>query len=450
MLQLSIFFYKGDFMKVLKLSLVAALAAGSFSALNAIPLEQAIKNVDFTGDLRYRYNSDWSRSKSGSIKIPAGVAGEQNHEFRLRLGAKADVGDGFKIFGQVYSLTKDAGYDNTINSNDGAGGTRTNGSLQLRQAYLQYDMADYGLNFIWGRQELGTIWTDDYVGTAAKVVYSPFEGTAIAAFAVDSFEEKQDGDQADFSYLLGEVVGDPMTSRLYKYNMYGAAFIGGYDLGGSTIDVQLWGAQLMNTATLYAADVKYTLLLADDLAWSIRATYLGNSVDDYFKRRGAANGQLVNLYGDIKGYGFDGGLGGIMFGKKDAVTINTMEDVGNAGLGVVGREFLYGRGSWAAISSGATTAAYVNAGYTLPSDLRIGLRYVYGATETTRGSVARTIGGGGDKMEGVVEASYQYNKNLDFLVWYSMLRYDGLSVEDNNGRDSNTKNTFRIQAFYKF
>lgn len=450
MLQLSVFFYKGDFMKVLKLSLVAALAAGSFSALNAIPLEQAIKNVDFTGDLRYRYNSDWSRSKSGSIKIPAGVAGEQNHEFRLRLGAKADVGDGFKIFGQVYSLTKDAGYDNTINSNDGAGGTRTNGSLQLRQAYLQYDMADYGLNFIWGRQELGTIWTDDYVGTAAKVVYSPFEGTAIAAFAVDSFEETQDGDQADFSYLLGEAVGDPMTSRLYKYNMYGAAFIGGYDLGGSTIDVQLWGAQLMNTGTLYAADVKYTLLLADDLAWSIRATYLGNSVDDYFKRRGAANGQLVNLYGDIKGYGFDGGLGGIMFGKKDAVTINTIEDVGNAGLGVVGREFLYGRGSWVAISSGATTAAYVNAGYTLPSDLRIGLRYVYGATETTRGSAARTIGGGGDKMEGVVEASYQYNKNLDFLVWYSMLRYDGLSVEDNNGRDSNTKNTFRIQAFYKF
>ncbi|WP_300702685.1 major outer membrane protein [uncultured Campylobacter sp.] len=437
-------------MKVLKLSLVAALAAGSFSALNAIPLEQAIKNVDFTGDLRYRYNSDWSRSKSGSIKIPAGVAGEQNHEFRLRLGAKADVGDGFKIFGQVYSLTKDAGYDNTINSNDGAGGTRTNGSLQLRQAYLQYDMADYGLNFIWGRQELGTIWTDDYVGTAAKVVYSPFEGTAIAAFAVDSFEETQDGDQADFSYLLGEATGDPMTSRLYKYNMYGAAFIGGYDLGGSTLDVQLWGAQLMNTGTLYAADVKYTLLLADDLAWSIRATYLGNSVDDYFKRRGAANGQLVNLYGDIKGYGFDGGLGGIMFGKKDAVTINTIEDVGNAGLGVVGREFLYGRGSWVAISSGATTAAYVNAGYTLPSDLRIGLRYVYGATETTRGSAARTIGGGGDKMEGVVEASYQYNKNLDFLVWYSMLRYDGLSVEDNNGRDSNTKNTFRIQAFYKF
>lgn len=450
MLQLSVFFYKGDFMKVLKLSLVAALAAGSFSALNAIPLEQAIKNVDFTGDLRYRYNSDWSRSKSGSIKIPAGVAGEQNHEFRLRLGAKADVGDGFKIFGQVYSLTKDAGYDNTINSNDGAGGTRTNGSLQLRQAYLQYDMADYGLNFIWGRQELGTIWTDDYVGTAAKVVYSPFEGTAIAAFAVDSFEETQDGDQADFSYLLGETAGDPMTSRLYKYNMYGAAFIGGYDLGGSTLDVQLWGAQLMNTGTLYAADVKYTLLLADDLAWSIRATYLGNSVDDYFKRRGAANGQLVNLYGDIKGYGFDGGLGGIMFGKKDAVTINTIEDVGNAGLGVVGREFLYGRGSWVAISSGATTAAYVNAGYTLPSDLRIGLRYVYGATETTRGSAARTIGGGGDKMEGVVEASYQYNKNLDFLVWYSMLRYDGLSVEDNNGRDSNTKNTFRIQAFYKF
>ncbi len=442
-------------MKVLKLSLVAALAAGSFSTLCAKPLEEAIKNVDFSGDLRYRYNNHSGRY--GAIYNGAGVAGTQNHEFRLRLGAKADIGDGFKVFGQVFSQTKDAGYDNTINSGSGAGGTRTDGPLQLRQAYLQYDLSDYGLNFILGRQELGTIWTDDYVGTAAKAVYSPFEGTAIALFAVDSFEEGQDGDQANFNYLnntrggITSAGGDPtqLSQRLYKYNMYGAAFIGGYDLGVSTLDLQVWGAQFMHTATLYAADVKYTLLLADDLAWSLRATYLGNSIDKYFKARGAANGNLVNLYGDIRGYGFDGTLGGIMFGKKDAITLNTLEDVGNAGLSVVGREFLYNQGSWAAFSSGATKAAYVNAGYTLPSDLRLGLKYVYGATETTKGSTARAVGGGGNKMEGVVELSYKYSKNLDFVTWYSMLRYSDLAVEE-YGRSSNTKNTFRFQALYKF
>ncbi|ENN5836057.1 major outer membrane protein, partial [Campylobacter lari] len=44
-------------MKLVKLSLVAALAAGAFSAANAVSLEEAIKDVDVSGMFRYRFES---------------------------------------------------------------------------------------------------------------------------------------------------------------------------------------------------------------------------------------------------------------------------------------------------------------------------------------------------------------------------------------------------------
>lgn len=49
-------------MKLVKLSLVAALAAGAFSVANATPLEEAIKDIDVSGVLRYRYetSNEWS------------------------------------------------------------------------------------------------------------------------------------------------------------------------------------------------------------------------------------------------------------------------------------------------------------------------------------------------------------------------------------------------------
>ena len=114
-------------MRLVKLSLVAALAVGSFSALNAKPLEEAIKNVDFTGELRYRYEDN--SENNGQIGDISSVSGKQDHKIRVRLGLKADVGDGFKIFGQAqYGNDRAAGY---INSNTPDGRTPTNKPLHI-------------------------------------------------------------------------------------------------------------------------------------------------------------------------------------------------------------------------------------------------------------------------------------------------------------------------------
>ena len=44
-------------MKLVKLSLVAALAAGTLTTLNAKPLEEAIRGVDISGFAWYRYDT---------------------------------------------------------------------------------------------------------------------------------------------------------------------------------------------------------------------------------------------------------------------------------------------------------------------------------------------------------------------------------------------------------
>jgi ACT domain-containing protein len=42
--------------KIAKLSLVAAVAVAGLTTANAQPLEEAIKNVDVSGSVVYRYN----------------------------------------------------------------------------------------------------------------------------------------------------------------------------------------------------------------------------------------------------------------------------------------------------------------------------------------------------------------------------------------------------------
>ncbi|TQR43080.1 hypothetical protein DMB95_00850 [Campylobacter sp. MIT 12-8780] len=435
-------------MKLVKLSLAAAIAAGSFSALNAVSLEDAIKNVDFTGQLRYRYDTAaWDEFDRNAQSTMNGDNARQTHRFRARLAAKADIGDGFKVFGQVqYGQDNNGGY--------GAGNTTATGeTFKLRQAYLQYDLADYGTSFIWGKQELGTIWTDDMVGMAAKALYTGIDGLTLAAFAVDSFEA--DGERAFQRPTTNvDAVGSNAADFIFRQNFYGAAAIGAYDLGGSTLDTQLWLGYLNKRAFFYALDVVYGLPIDQDLSWTLQVNYLGNSLDstvkDKFGSDSVANGNFVNLRGTIKGYGFDGTLGGVMYGKKGKTTINMIEDRSYKVL-PAGKEIFYMQGSNLTDSFGQNTFGYVTAGYTLPSDLRLGVQFIYGATTADAGTAQTSAGaGGGDKMEAVAEVSYNYTKNLDFLLYYSYLDVKA-KAEAGVADDYDTKkNSVRFQAIYKF
>ncbi|EFN6343958.1 group 2 major outer membrane porin protein PorA [Campylobacter jejuni] len=431
-------------MKLVKLSLVAALAAGAFSAANATPLEEAIKDIDVSGVLRYRYESSnpWSNANFGS-----GISGKQDHKYRAQVNFSGAISDNFKAFVQFDYNSQDGGYGTDSISN-------TSDTLTVRQLYLTYTNEDVATSVIAGKQQLNTIWTDNgidgLVGTGVKVVNNSIDGLTLAAFAMDSFNEAsdttvtitQDNNQkiTGVQFNRGNPKGDGDVSGALDWskNIYGAAAIGSYDITGGQFNPQLWLAYMSDNAFLYALDAAYSTTIFDGINWSIEGAYLGNSVDNKLKDRlGVANGNFFALRGTVEVNGWDASLGGLYYGKKDKVTVTTIEDQGNLGSLLAGEEIFYTRGSNLNGDLGRNIFGYVTGGYTFNEAVRVGADFVYGGTKTN------IIGQGGKKLEAVARVDYKYSPKLNFSAFYSYVNVD-------TDPESTHHDAVRLQALYKF
>ncbi|EAK2603557.1 group 2 major outer membrane porin protein PorA [Campylobacter jejuni] len=441
-------------MKLVKLSLVAALAASAFSAANATPLEEAIKDIDVSGVLRYRYESSnpWSNANFGS-----GISGKQDHKYRAQVNFSGAISDNFKAFVQFDYNSQDGGYGADSISN-------TSDTLSVRQLYLTYTNEDVATSVIAGKQQLNTIWTDNaidgLVGTGIKVVNNSIDGLTLAAFAMDSFNEAsdttvtitQDSSQkiTGVQFNRGNPKGDSDVSGALDWskNIYGAAAIGSYDIAGGQFNPQLWLAYMSDNAFLYALDATYSTTIFDGINWTIEGAYLGNSVDNKLKdnklkdnklkdRLDAANGNFFALRGTVKVNGWDASLGGLYYGKKDKITVTTIEDQGNLGSLLAGEEIFYTRGSNLNGDLGRNIFGYVTGGYTFNEAVRVGADFVYGGTKTN------IIGQGGKKLEAVARVDYKYSPKLNFSAFYSYVNVD-------TDPESTHHDAVRLQALYKF
>lgn len=416
-------------MKLVKLSLVAALAAGAFSVANATPLEEAIKDIDVSGVLRYRYESGRIDTKDNAgMNSTALNTSKQNHKYRAQVNFNAAIADNFKAFVQLDYNAKDGGYgaDNTsVTKGDDA-------TLHVRQLYLTYTNEDFATSVIAGKQQLNTIWTDNgvdgLVGTGIKVLNNSFDGLTLAAFAVDSFnvnggtpyKEEQNG---DITSVFDEVG-----------NLYGGAAIASYEVFGGQFDSQLWGAYWDSVGAWYALDLAYGTTIFNDINWKLNAAYLGN----YFDKTNIEDGNFFGLRGTMEWNGFDASLGGLYYGDKEKTTVTVIEDQGNIEHLLAGQEIFYTEGSRLNGDYGQNTFGYLTAGYTFNEVLRLGADFVYGGTKTDDHA------SGGEKMEAVARVDYKYSPKLSFQAWYSYLNVD----RDANGEGK--KDTVRLQALYKF
>ncbi|EAL9879360.1 group 2 major outer membrane porin protein PorA [Campylobacter jejuni] len=433
-------------MKLVKLSLVAALAASAFSAANATPLEEAIKDIDVSGVLRYRYESSnpWSNANFGS-----GISGKQDHEYRAQVNFSGAISDNFKAFVQFDYNSQDGGYGADSISN-------TSDTLTVRQLYLTYTNEDVATSVIAGKQQLNTIWTDNaidgLVGTGIKVVNNSIDGLTLAAFAMDSFNEAsdttvtitQDSSQkiTGVQFNRGNPKGDSDVSGALDWskNIYGAAAIGSYDIAGGQFNPQLWLAYMSDNAFLYAVDAAYSTTIFDGINWTLEGAYLGNSLDSKLKDallNQAANGNFFALRGSVELNGWDASLGGLYYGKKDKVTLTTIEDQGNLGSLLAGEEIFYTNGSNLNGDIGRNIFGYVTAGYTFNETVRVGADFVYGGTKTN------IIGQGGKKLEAVARVDYKYSPKLNFSAFYSYVNVD-------TDPESTHHDAVRLQALYKF
>ncbi|ENU2649112.1 major outer membrane protein [Campylobacter jejuni] len=418
-------------MKLVKLSLVAALAAGAFSAANATPLEEAIKDVDVSGILRYRYDTgtfdkNWETPNDNLNKS------KQMHKYRAQVNFSAAIADNFKAFVQFDYNAADGGtgVNNKTNAQEG---------LFVRQLYLTYTNEDVATSVIVGKQQLNTIWTDNgvdgLVGTGVKVVNNSIDGLTLAAFAIDSFMAKEQS-----SDLVG--ANDSAFNVDSIGNLYGAAAVGSYEFLGGQFNPQLWLAYWDQVAFFYAVDTAYSTTIFDGINWTLEGAYLGNSLDSELDKPRHANGNLFALKGSIEVNGWDASLGGLYYGNKAKASTVAIEDQGNIGSLLAGEEIFYTTGSRLNGDTGRNIFGYVTGGYTFNETVRVGADFVYGGTKT------RGVNhlGGGKKLEAVARVDYKYSPKLNFSAFYSYVNLD----QGVNTNESADHNTVRLQALYKF
>ncbi|EHC3445230.1 major outer membrane protein [Campylobacter coli] len=431
-------------MKLVKLSLVAALAAGAFSVANATPLEEAIKDIDVSGVLRYRYetSNEWSDINGVAQNEGSGISGKQDHKYRAQLNFSGAIADNFKAFVQLDYNAKDGGYGANNGSTTRSYVADNSSTLNVRQLYLTYTDENVATSVILGKQQLNTIWTDNaidgLVGTGIKVVNNSIDGLTLAAFAIDSVNTDEQGDGVFFKNNSSTDAGDNSPYLDWSQNIYGAAAIGSYEVFNGQLNPQLWLAYMSDNAFLYALDAAYNTTIFDGINWTIEGAYLGNSLDNKLEDHYtiAGNGNFFALRGSVEVNGWDATLGGLYYGKKDKVTVTVLEDQGNIGSLLAGEEIFYTNGSQLHGSLGRNIFGYVKAGYTFNETVRVGADFVYGGTKTENHS-------GGDKLEAVARVDYKYSPKLNFSAFYSYVNVD-------KDTDSTHHDAVRLQALYKF
>src|SRR5574344_893135 len=112
--------------KISKLSLVAAVAVAGFSTANAQPLEQAIKDVEVSGSVVYRYDNFHNKEKSSNGFVTSDRENTDTNRYKIGLNLSSKV-NGYVKFNSRFIVgsqanggfaSLNAGKENNFNAND--------------------------------------------------------------------------------------------------------------------------------------------------------------------------------------------------------------------------------------------------------------------------------------------------------------------------------------------
>ena len=480
-------------MKFLKLSLAASVALGAFSTASfAQPLEDAIKGIDVSGYLRYRYNDD--RYDANEFNKDSVENSNATHRWKAVADFKAPVADNVAFnFGILYNNeSQNVNHGNTYPGIGNGGGSGKDGSFGVSTFNAVITPDSTATTVIIGKQRLATPVTnagDDDRGTGILALNSDLEGFTFAAGAFDSWSI----DDVHKGYDLGDNSGTSVTKPLYAL-----AGIYGVDTAYGHFSAQLWGFYIQdavdalgvgelawNNATFDVA-LQYALAKLDNSKDSILGALhpsvvgtnnlqigsvanranIAEANDLFVINLGANFAQEYNVPLDVK-------LGWVTnFQDGTAVTLN--DD---------GTIFKYaGAIWWQNNATGISTSALLNRGVAgfgseqeisvfygaigysmVDSRLRIGLDYVWGNNEVTAGNA--TIKDT-DFQEITPRISWKHNKNLTISGYYAYLMTDadgyavnGYSIDSNTGNatatsysanDDETRQRVRVEVKYSF
>ena len=409
-------------MKLVKLSLVAALAAGALAtSASAMPLEEAIKGVDVSGMTRIRYTA------KNKKKDKAETTHGSKWNFKAVMNVKTTIDDNFFNVVSIRYNSTDAGnayIDDNGKKFSSTADDKKNHKFEANQFFLGATFGNTTIQL--GRQTIGAFFTDDMYGDGIKVLNTDVEGLVLAALFMDSLENDDD---------IGSLGAGEVNDKLVTdHNLYGVAAIGSYD----PISFQLWYASLEDVTNLFALELAGDFAVSDDVKLGLKGQYAFSDFDGKFKT-GLKNsttpvddGSFWAIEASSEFFGVDFSAGYIDFSTKENVySLNSFEDQGS--FISPGEELLdY------SLYNGKNRYYFITAGYTIPdSGVRLGVDWVDGSNKYK--------GTKKDQSEVVARVDYKYNEKLSFQTWYSHVD------EKVKGADNSDKtDTFRFQAKYSF
>ncbi|MBE3610077.1 major outer membrane protein [Campylobacter californiensis] len=431
-------------MKLAKISLATLVALGAFSSVaSATPLEEAIKNVDVSGFARYRYENVNTEETVGS-KTSAG------HKFKFITNFKAAIDDNFfGVVGLRYNKADGSG-------NAAAGVTDTTvvnngGNLNIHQLYLGYTYGNTTVTA--GKQVIGTFFTDDAIGTGAKIVNKDIEGLTLAAIAFDALEnDAQESDgallgfargkQAAFkklSFIAGTGALDPAnttgTNAEKSYdagNLYGVAAMGSYD----PISFQLWYASLTNVTDLLALELAGDFDVTNDINVGFKGQFVNSDADSSIKKAAPDYNDGKFYAGELSTelYGVSLAAGYIGYKVDDrGITSFSFEDQGSL-IDVAEQRNDYVLDY--TLIGGKGNFWFAKLGYGIDK-FDLGVDYIAGTAKYKGGKET-------DYQEVMPSIAYKYSKKLKFSTFYSWANID------EKGKDDYDSTKYRFEAKYSF
>ncbi|AQW87426.1 major outer membrane protein [Campylobacter pinnipediorum subsp. caledonicus] len=439
-------------MKLTKISLAALVALGTFSVASATPLEEAIKGIDVSGSLLYRYDNVTEKETSkdnGKAKEEKDSKGKAKLNAALNFSA-ALADDFFGVLSTIYTSQDQLGH--TLGATgqskpDAYDVSHTRNHFEIRQFYLGYKADNTTITA--GKQELGTFFTDDAVGTGIRVINSDIEGLTLAAVgfgAIENHKIESDGELWSQVRQLNKVknVKQPPVDAYDIGNLYGLAAIGSYD----PVSFQLWYASLENVADLFAVELASDFAISDDLSFGLKGQYVTTDADGEMKKqvKEYSDGDFYAFEATTALYGVDLSAGYVGWKvktnnkqekdkAKDGVASFSLEDQGSL---IDAGEYNHYDYTWL---SGKGGFFFATAGYNFDKFF-VGVDYKNGQNKFAAKESAK------EKHEEVVgRLSYNYSKKLKFTTWYAATTTKNVGGDKDKKEDGTA---YRFQAKYSF
>lgn len=471
-------------MKITKLSLIACVALASLSTASfAQPLEEAIKGIDVSGMLRYRYTDN--RYDNKGFNKQERTRGDANHQWRAEALFKTPVINNI-------SMNLGIGYHNAQqNVNHGKGILDNNGNYT--NVFAGNGLGS-GSDSWFGVREFNMIITPDSTNTTIKagkmIMQTPINDTlddratgifvtnsdlnhwtfALGAFDAWSIDDYQTG------YLLSPDTNNGSIDKPF----YTAAALSNYDTSIGNFSSQLW---------FFNATDMIDIGAFGELAWQNSMFHLKGQYA-FSKLNSDANSPWTSVYKGQKVkegndlYTLEAGVRfhdynipvaakiGYWGNTQDGYAVSlddegSFQKVGqiwfeNGATGVsISMLPTNGQNMPRGFESNELSMFYANINYDILENLNIGIDYVNGTNKIARGQGAARYSGDIDFQEINPYIVWQYTKSLRIFAHYSILTTDATrqialgnantnAWNDANNTDSEDRNRLRVEVKYTF